>query len=158
MNRVPMTAKGAELLRIELRRLEREDLPNVIKAIAEARAHGDLSENAEYHAAREQQSFIVGRIEEIKGKLNQAQIIDVRSLKNNGSVIFGATVTLHNLDDENKVTYQIVGDDEADLKDSKISINAPISRAIIGRNVGDEVQVKTPTGIVEYEILTVEYV
>ena len=156
-NKVPMTVQGAEALKEELERLKTKDRPNVIKAIAEARAHGDLKENAEYHAAREQQSFIEGRIIDLESKLSGAQIIDIAKMENAGKVIFGATVTLINLEDENKATYQVVGDDEADLKHQKISVSSPIARAIIGKEEGDVVEVKTPKGLIEYEIDTVEY-
>lgn len=157
MNKVPMTAVGADFLRKELHKLKSEDRPAVVEAIAEARKHGDLKENAEYHAAREQQGFIEGRIREIEGKLSHANIIDIKSIDNDGKVIFGATVQLANLLDEKIVKYQIVGDDEADLKHGKISINSPIARAIIGKYEGDVIEVQTPGGLTSYEIETVEY-
>ncbi len=157
-NRVPMTKLGADKLRQELTHLKQEARPKVIAAIAEAREHGDLKENAEYHAAREQQGFIEGRIQEIEGKLSNAQIIDITSMTNNGKVIFGSTVTLINVDTEEEVTYQIVGEDEANIKANKISVSSPIARALIGKNDGDEVVVKAPGGDVEYEIAQVQYV
>lgn len=157
MNKVPMTVAGAESLRQELNQLKRVDRPRIVKAIAEAREHGDLKENAEYHAAREQQSFCEGRIQEIEGKLSLAQIIDVTTIPNTGKVIFGTTVDIINVDSGEKVTYQIVGDDEADVKANKISVSSPIARALIGKEVGDEVEVKTPAGEVTYEIDKVEH-
>ena len=157
MNKVPMTVHGAEALRAELSHLKGTDRPTVINAIAEARAHGDLKENAEYHAAREQQSFIEGRIVEIEGKLANAQVIDVTTLTNTGKVVFGVTVALVNVETEEQVSYQIVGDDEADLKQGKISVSTPIARALIGKHQGDEVDVKTPAGHVVYEIESVLY-
>lgn len=156
--RVPMTKNGAERLREELDRLKREERPRIIKAIAEAREHGDLKENAEYHAAREQQSFAEGRIREIEGKLSHAQIIDIASLPASDKVIFGTTVTLINIETDEEVRYQIVGDDEADVKSGKISVASPLSRALIGKEVGDEIQVQTPAGLTEYEIEAVEYI
>lgn len=156
--RVPMTKNGAERLREELDRLKREDRPRIIKAIAEAREHGDLKENAEYHAAREQQSFVEGRIREIEGKLSHAQIIDIASLPASDKIIFGTTVTLVNIETEEQVRYQIVGDDEADVKGGKISVTSPLARALIGKEVGDEVRVQTPAGETEYEIEDVEYI
>ncbi|MCB1827788.1 MAG: transcription elongation factor GreA [Coxiellaceae bacterium] len=153
----PMTAAGAEALRQELSRLKSVERPNVIQAIAEARAHGDLKENAEYHAAKEQQGFIEARIRDIEAKLSHAQIIDVSLIENEGRVIFGATVTLVNLGTDDKVIYQIVGDDEADLKQNKISVSSPIARSVIGKYEEDEVVVKTPSGEVEYLIEVVEY-
>ncbi len=158
MDKVPMTLAGAELLREELNELKTVARPKVIDAIAEARAHGDLKENAEYHAAREQQSFIEGRIQEIEGKLSNAQIIDVSKLPASEKVLFGTTVTLFNVEDETMMTYQIVGDDEADIKNNKISVNSPIARALISKSEGDEVVVKTPSGDVEYVIDKVEYI
>lgn len=157
MNKVPMTVAGAESLRQELNELKRVVRPRIVKAIAEAREHGDLKENAEYHAAREQQSFCEGRIQEIEGKLSLAQIIDVTSIPNTGKVIFGTTVDIINVDTEEKVTYKIVGDDEANVKVNKISVSSPIARALIGKEVGDEVEVKTPAGEVTYEIDKVEH-
>ena len=157
MNKHPMTAIGAERLRHELDHLKRVKRPEIIKAIAEARAHGDLKENAEYHAAREQQGFTEGRINDIESKLSNAQIIDVSKITNEGKVIFGATVTLAAIDHDAVVTYQIVGEDEADIKHQKISFTSPIARAIIGKFEGDEVEVKAPQGAVTYEITKVEY-
>lgn len=152
-----MTVQGAEALRQELNELKSVKRPAVIQAIAEARAHGDLKENAEYHAAREQQGFIEGRIQDIEGKLSNAQIIDVTKLPNNGKVIFGATVTILNLDTEEEVTYRIVGDDEADIKNNLISVNSPIARGLIGKEADDVVNITTPKGVVEYEITDVQY-
>jgi len=158
MNRVPITVRGAEALREELRRLKTEARPNVIKAIAEARSHGDLSENAEYHAAREQQGFIEGRIQELEGKLGNAEIIDVTQLPNTGKVIFGATVDLEDEDSGAKVTYQIVGEDEADIKLHRISVGSPIARALVGKEAGDSVDVTAPGGTRSYEIIAVRYI
>jgi transcription elongation factor GreA len=158
MKRVPITARGAEALRAELRKLKTESRPNVIKAIAEARSHGDLSENAEYHAAREQQGFIEGRIQELEGKLGNAEIIDVTQLTNTGKVVFGATVELEDEDSGAKVTYQIVGEDEADIREGRISYNSPIARGLIGKDEGDSVDVVTPGGRRSYEIIAVRYV
>ena len=152
-----MTLKGAEHLRSELATLKSEERPKIIEAIAEARAHGDLKENAEYHAAREKQSFIEGRIQVLEGKLSNAQIINVAELANSGKVIFGVTVTLVNVDTDEEVTYQIVGEDEADIKSNKISIGSPVARALIGKELDDEVVVHTPSGDVAYEILKVEH-
>ncbi len=157
MQKHPMTIEGAERLRHELEQLKRVARPNVIKAIAEARAHGDLKENAEYHAAKDQQGFIEARIRDIESKLGHAQIIDINKIPNEGKVIFGATVKLTALENEIEVTYQIVGEDEADIKHQKISVSSPIARALIGKFEGDEVQVNTPQGIVEYEITEVKY-
>ena len=156
--RPPLTARGAARLREELDELKSVKRPAVIAAIAEARAHGDLKENAEYHAAREQQGFCEGRIQEIEGKLSNAQIIDVTKMTNNGRVIFGATVTLLKSETEEEVVYRIVGDDEADIKLNLISVNSPIARALIGKEVDDVAIVKTPAGDVEYEILNVAYI
>jgi len=147
-----MTVQGEKALREELNKLKTEDRPRVIEAIADAREHGDLKENAEYHAAREQQSFIEGRIQEIEGKLSNAQVIDVTSIPHSGKVIFGTTVALIKCDDEEEVRYHIVGDDEADIKAGKISVSSPIARALIGKEEGDVVGVQVPSGIVEYEI------
>lgn len=152
MNRIPMTVQGEAALREELSRLKTVDRPKVIEAIADAREHGDLKENAEYHAAREQQGFIEGRIQEIEAKLSNAQVIDVQSMEPTGKVIFGTTVNLIKMDDDSEVRYQIVGDDEADIKNGKISISSPIARALIGKDEGDIVSVQVPNGIVEYEI------
>ncbi|GGW53359.1 transcription elongation factor GreA [Alishewanella tabrizica] len=157
MSLIPMTVQGAEALRLELSELKSVKRPAVIQAIAEARAHGDLKENAEYHAAREQQGFIEGRIQDIEGKLSNAQIIDITKLPNNGKVIFGATVTILNLDTEEEVTYRIVGDDEADIKNNLISVNSPIARGLIGKEADDVVNVTTPKGVVEFEITNVQY-
>jgi len=156
--RFPITLRGAEALRTELRKLKSEDRPNVIKAIAEARAQGDLSENAEYHAAREQQGFIEGRIQELEGKLGNAEIIDVTSMPPTGKVIFGSTVDLEDEDSGAKVTYQIVGEDEADIKAGRISVGSPIARALVGKSQGDAVQVSTPGGQRSYEVIAVRYV
>jgi transcription elongation factor GreA len=153
-----MTLRGAELLRAELKRLKSEARPQVIKAIAEARSHGDLSENAEYHAAREQQGFIEGRIGEIEGRLGAAEIIDVSTVAANGRVIFGATVELEDQDSSATVTYQIVGQDEADIRSGRISIGSPIARALIGKSAGDVVEVTAPGKTVSYEIRVVRYV
>ena len=158
MSKVPITAPGAESLREELRRLKGEDRPRVIEAIAEARAHGDLKENAEYHAAREQQGFIEGRISEIEAKLSNCTIIDVKTLKADGRVVFGTTVVLVSLDDNTETRYQIVGEDEADIKAGKLSIGSPIARALIGKEEGDSVDVSTPGGTRQFEIAAVEYV
>ncbi|MBK7114618.1 MAG: transcription elongation factor GreA [Proteobacteria bacterium] len=158
VKRFPITLRGAEALRVELRKLKSEDRPNVIKAIAEARAHGDLSENAEYHAAREQQGFIEGRIQELEGKLGNAEIIDVTSMEPTGKVIFGSTIDLEDEDNGAKVTYQIVGEDEADIKAGRISVGSPIARALVGKSQGDAVQVSTPGGQRSYEIIAVRYV
>ena len=157
MKRSPMTLRGAEQLRAELKKLKSESRPAVIKAIAEARSHGDLSENAEYHAAREQQGFIEGRIGEIEGKLGNCEIIDVTAIPNNGKVIFGATVEIENLDDGRKVVYQLVGEDEADIKAGRIAITSPIARALIGKSVGDEVTVTAPGGVRSFEVVKVRY-
>ncbi|MEZ7863257.1 MAG: transcription elongation factor GreA [Aeromonadaceae bacterium] len=157
MNQTPMTVLGAEKLREELEYLKSELRPKIIEAIAEARAHGDLKENAEYHAAREQQGFCEGRIQDIEGKLSKAQIIDVTKLANNGRVVFGATVTVLKSDTEEEITYRIVGDDEADIKVGLISVNSPIARGLIGKEVDDVAVIKTPAGDVEYEILEVQY-
>jgi len=158
MNKVPMTLVGAQSLRDELHELKTVKRPRVIAAIAEARAHGDLKENAEYHAAREQQSFIEGRIRDIDSKLSNAQEIDVTRLNVNGKIVFGATVDLVNEETGDEVTYQIVGVDEADIKQGRISVSSPIARALIGNGEGDVATVKAPSGIIEYEILAVRYV
>ncbi|MFD2231380.1 transcription elongation factor GreA [Alkalimarinus sediminis] len=152
MNRIPMTVQGEKALREEVQKLKTEERPRVIEAIAEARAHGDLKENAEYHAAREQQSFIEGRILEIESKLSQSQVIDVTKIDSTGKVIFGTTVNLINVDTDETLCYQIVGDDEADIKNGKISISSPIARALIGKEEGEIVAVQIPSGTVEYEI------
>lgn len=158
MNNVPMTAIGAMKLTEELDRLKKVDRPNIIKAIAEARAHGDLKENAEYHAAKEQQGFTEGRIRDIEDRLSRANIIDVTKLNNDGKVVFGATVSLINVETEERVVYQIVGEEEADIRSGKVSFTSPIARAIIGKFEGDSVEVKTPSGLIEYEIGDVEYI
>ena len=158
MNKTPMTAQGALRLREELQRRKSVDRPRITTAIAEARAHGDLKENAEYHAAREQQSFNEGRIADIEGKLSNAEIIDVTKLNAQGKVVFGATVELCNVASDEKVTCKIVGEDEADVKARMISVNSPIARALIGKREGDGVVVKAPSGDIEYEILGVRYV
>ncbi len=157
MKRSPMTLRGAELLRTELKRLKSEDRPRVIRAIAEARSHGDLSENAEYHAAREQQGFIEGRIMEIESRLAAAEIIDVASLPATGRVVFGATVELEDQDEGAAVTYQIVGEDEADIRSGRISVTSPIARALIGKVTGDVVDVTAPGRTRSYEIVSVRY-
>ncbi len=158
MSTVPLTVHGAQLLKDELQRLKHVERPAVINAISEARAQGDLSENAEYDAAKERQSFIEGRIAELEGKLSAAQIIDPKLLDAEGRVVFASTVTLEDLDSGAKVTYQIVGDDEADLKQSKISISSPIARALIGKYAGDEIEVQAPGGVRGYEIIEVNYI
>ncbi|GAB3341503.1 MULTISPECIES: transcription elongation factor GreA [Chromohalobacter] len=157
MNKVPMTVAGEQSLRKELEHLKSVERPQVINAIAEAREHGDLKENAEYHAAREQQGFIEGRIQEIEGKLSASQVIDVTKLPKTGKVIFGVTVELINLQDDEEVRYRIVGEDEADIKEGRISVTSPIARALIGKEEGDTVLVRTPGGDVEYEIAGVEH-
>ncbi|MBC6904260.1 transcription elongation factor GreA [Saccharophagus sp. K07] len=158
LNKVPMTVEGAEKLRLELEHLKKVERPRIVKAIAEAREHGDLKENAEYHAAREQQSFCEGRIQEIEAKLSLAQIIDVKSIPETGRVIFGATVELVNVETDESVTYQIVGEDEADIKSNKISVSSPIARALVGKEVGDIAVVKAPGGDIEYEIEAVRHI
>lgn len=158
MSKVPLTARGAEKLREELERLKRIERPRIIAAIAEARAHGDLKENAEYHAAREQQSFVEGRIKLIEGKLSHAHVIDVTKLPANGKVVFGATVQILEVEKDEELTYQIVGEDEADLKHGMISINSPIARALIGKSEGDVALVDAPGGKRELEILEVRYI
>ena len=158
MKRAPLTVKGAERLRNELRKLKSADRPRVIQAIAEARSHGDLSENAEYHAAREQQSFIEGRIKDIEAHLSNSEIIDVSRLSAAGKVVFGATVNLEDQDDGSKVVYQIVGDAEADIKSGLISVSSPIARALVGKSEGDIVDVVAPNGTRSYEIVAVKYV
>lgn len=158
MQRIPMTAKGADALRAELEKLKREDRPRITAAIADAREHGDLKENAEYHAAREQQGFCEGRINEIESKLGAAQIIDITKLENTGKVIFGVTVTIIDVDTDEEKVYQIVGDDEANIKQGKLSVNSPIARGLIGREEGDVVQIDTPGGTREYEVDKVEHI
>ncbi len=157
ISKVPMTVEGAERLRTELDNLKKVERPRIVQAIAEAREHGDLKENAEYHAAREQQSFCEGRIQEIEGKLSHAQIIDVKSIPHSGRVIFGTTVDLINVETDEAVTYQIVGEDEADIKANKISVNSPIARALVGKEEGDVAVVKAPGGEIEYEIDSVKH-
>ncbi len=152
-----MTVAGAERLRAELNELKTERRPRIIQAISDAREHGDLRENAEYHAAREQQSFCEGRIKEIEGKLADAEIIDVSQIKPTGRVMFGTTVTLLNLETDKRVVYQIVGEDEADVRAGRISVGSPISRAIMGKEIGEEIVVKAPAGDIEYEIEAVEH-
>ncbi len=158
MNRIPMTVEGEKALRTELSHLKGVERPRISAAIAEARELGDLKENAEYHAAREQQSFAEGRINEIEAKLSNAQVIDVKTITKTGKVIFGTTVILINLDNDQEVEYKIVGDDEADIKVNKISVNSPIARAMIGKEEGDVVVVNTPSGNVEYEIAEVNHI
>jgi transcription elongation factor GreA len=153
-----MTLKGAERLRVELKKLKSEDRPNVIKAIAEARGHGDLSENAEYHAAREQQGFIEGRINEIEQRLANSEVIDVARLPANDRVVFGATVDLEDQDDGTRLVYQIVGEDEADIRRGLISVGSPIARALVGKSSGDVIEVAVPAGTRTYEIVAVRYV
>jgi transcription elongation factor GreA len=157
MKRTPMTLRGAEALRAELKRLKSEARPNIIRAISEARGHGDLSENAEYHAAREQQGFIEGRINEIETKLAHADVIDPSKLPDTGKVVFGAQVELEDQDGGSRVLYQIVGEDEADIRAGRISVTSPIARALVGKTVGDVVEVAAPAGLRAYEILTVRF-
>ncbi|MFT6300369.1 MAG: transcription elongation factor GreA [Saprospiraceae bacterium] len=158
MSKVPMTLSGSESLRAELERLKKVDRPRIIAAIAEARAHGDLKENAEYHAAREQQGFAEGRIQEIESKFSNVQIIDITEIPAGDKVIFGSTVHIINLETDQLVHYQIVGDDESDIKLNKISYQSPIARALVAKEIGDVVTVKTPSGDIEYEIDDVKYV
>lgn len=158
MQRYPMTPEGKLALEQELQQLKFVDRPRIIQAIAEAREHGDLKENAEYHAAREQQGFCEGRIQDIEGKLGAAQVIDVQDIEQNGRVVFGVTVTIENLETEEQKTYKIVGDDEADFKINKISVNSPIARGLLGKHEGDEVKIITPQGEVEYEVVQVAYI
>lgn len=158
MQKVPLTVTGAELLKAELQELKSVARPAVIEAIAEARSHGDLSENAEYEAAKERQGFIEGRISEIENKLSLALIINPKEIHAEGKVVFGATVTLQDLDSEEEVRYQIVGDDEADIKAFKISVSSPIARAMIGKEEGDIAEVQAPSGVREYEIIAVDYI
>ncbi|MDX1444276.1 MAG: transcription elongation factor GreA [Gammaproteobacteria bacterium] len=158
MNKVPITKDGAQKLKDELKKLKSEDRPRVIEAIAEARAHGDLKENAEYHAAREQQSFIEGRITEIEGKLSNAEVIDVTEMNASGKVIFGSTVDLLNIDTDEEITYKIVGEDEADIKNGMLNYSSPIARGLIGKMEGDDVTINTPGGEKNFEILEVRYV
>jgi transcription elongation factor GreA len=158
MNKVPLTVKGAEKLRVELDELKSVVRPRIIASIATARAHGDLKENAEYHAAKEQQSFAEGRIAEIESKLANAQIIDITKVDANGRVVFGATVEIEDVESGKKVIYQIVGEDEASIKEGRISIGSPISRALIGKEIEDVVTVKAPAGNVDYEIISIKYI
>jgi transcription elongation factor GreA len=157
MSKVPLTVNGAERLRLELHQLKTVDRPTVIAAIAEARSHGDISENAEYDAAKERQGFVEGRIKEVEGKLSNSQIIDPKLLDADGRCVFGATLDLEDQDSGAQVTYQIVGEDEADIKAGKISINSPIARALIGKFAGDIAQVQAPGGLREYEVLEIRY-
>ena len=157
MQRYPMTPQGHEAFKIELQQLKSVDRPRIIASIAEARAHGDLKENAEYHAAKEQQSFCEGRIREVEGKLGAADVIDLSNVNQDGRVIFGVTVEIENLDTEERRSYQIVGDDEANFKLNKISLNSPIARGLIGKRAGDAVKIQTPRGVVEYEVVQVRY-
>jgi len=158
MNMIPMTARDAENLRVELEHLKTVRRPEIVNSIAEAREHGDLKENAEYHAAREEQGFCEGRIQDIEGKLSNCQIIDVTKMTNNGRVIFGSTVTLYNTETEDEITYNLVGDDEADIKQNRISINSPIARGLVGKSADDVAVVTTPGGAIEFEIVSVEYI
>jgi len=157
MSKVPMTVKGEALLREELTRLKTVERPRIIQAIAEARAHGDLKENAEYHAAREQQGFVEGRIQEIEGKLSHAQVIDVSKLPENGKVVFGVTVDILKLDTDETITYRIVGEDEADVRNNLLSFTSPMARALIGKEEGDIVVVNAPGGEIDYEIVGVRH-
>jgi len=158
MVQYPMTANGAAKLRSELEQLKTVTRPEIVKAIAEAREHGDLKENAEYHAAREQQGFCEGRIQDIEAKLSNAQIIDITNIKNNGKVIFGSTITIVNVDTDAEVSYKIVGDDEANIKINLISVSSPIARGLIGKMLNDEISIVTPGGTIDYEIISVQYV
>jgi len=158
MNQVPITKDGAEALADELKELKSVRRPAVIQAIAEAREHGDLKENAEYHAAREEQGFIEARIKDLEGKLSNAQIIDITKLPNNGKVVFGTTVVIYDEEKDQETTYQIVGEDEANIKENKISVSSPVARALIGKEVDDVAIVKAPGGDLEYEIVDVKYV
>ncbi len=158
MNKVPITVQGAEKLQNELKQLKTVERPQVIEAIAEARAHGDLKENAEYHAAREQQGFIEGRIKDIEAKLSNANIIDVTTLNANGKVVFGATVDVADEETGDELTYQIVGEDEADIKSNKISVSSPIARALIGKEIDDVAEVQTPGGVRSLEIVEIRYI
>jgi len=157
MAAIPLTARGAQRLQAELQRLKAVDRPEIIQAIADARAQGDLSENAEYESARERQAFIEGRIQELDGVLSNAQIIDPANVQADGQVVFGATVTIEALESGERVSYQIVGDAEADIRDNRISVSSPVARALIGKTQGDVVEVHAPAGMREYEILTVQY-
>lgn len=157
MKRTPLTVRGAERLKTELKKLKSEDRPRVVQAIAEAREHGDLKENAEYHAAREEQGMIEARIKDIEGKLSTAEVIDVTRLNAGGKVVFGATVDVFDEASDGEATYQIVGEDEADIKQGLLSVNSPIARALIGKEEGDECEVQTPGGVRRYEIVEVRY-
>ena len=158
MQKIPLTVAGAEKLKAELQQLKSVARPEVIAAIAEARSHGDLSENAEYEAAKDRQGFIEGRIAELESKLSHAQIIDPTEIHAEGKIVFGATVTVSDLETDEEATYQIVGDDEADIKTGKISVNSPIARAMIGKEEGDVAEVQAPSGVREYDILNVQYI
>jgi transcription elongation factor GreA len=158
MSRIPMTVRGAERVKAELHRLKTAERPAVIQAIADARAHGDLSENADYDAAKERQGFVEGRIAELEGKIANAQVIDPASIDAEGRVVFGATVEIEDLDSGERVVYQIVGDDESDIKAGKVSINSPVARALIGKSEGDTAEVQAPAGVRAYEIVNVDYV
>ncbi|MDC9726217.1 MAG: transcription elongation factor GreA [Candidatus Thioglobus sp.] len=157
MDSIPMTVAGAKALEVELLKLKDEDRPRIIEEIATARAHGDLKENAEYHAAKEEQGFIEGRIKEVESKLSRMQVIDVAKLAQNGRCVFGTTISLMNIEDDSEITYQIVGEDEADIDLNKISCHSPIAAALMGNEEGDEVTVKAPAGDIIYEILEVQY-
>ena len=157
-NMIPMTARGADNLREELEHLKTVRRPEIVNSIAEAREHGDLKENAEYHAAREEQGFCEGRIQDIEGKLSNCQIIDVTKMNNTGRVIFGCTVTIYNTETEEEITYNLVGDDEADIKQNRISINSPIARGLVGKSIDDVATITTPGGAIEFEIVSVEYI
>lgn len=158
MQKIPMTVQGAKALRQELEKLKTKDRPQIAKAIGEARAHGDLRENAEYHAAKENQGLIEARIRDIESKLTNANIIDVKKIPHNGIVVFGTTVNVSNIDNDDQKTYQLVGDDEADIKVNKISINSPIARALVGKKVGDIASATTPSGVLQLEITKIEYI
>lgn len=158
MQKYPMTVEGEATLRAELQRLKTVDRPKVIADIADAREHGDLKENAEYHAAREQQGFIEGRIQDLEGKLSNAQVIDIKTIPHTGKVIFGTTIRIINVDTDEAVSYRIVGDDEANIKEGRISVSSPIARALIGKEEGDVVSIKIPAGVVEYEIDSVQHI
>lgn len=157
MSKVPMTRRGYELLQQELKKLKSEDRPAVIKAIAEARAHGDLKENAEYHAAKDQQGFIEARIKDIEGKLSHVQVIDITEIDARGKIIFGSTVVILDEGADKEITYKIVGEDEADIKQGMISFTSPIARALIGKNEGDEIEFQAPDGLKTFEVLAVRY-
>lgn len=157
MSKVPVTVRGHEMLQVELKKLKSEDRPAVIMAIAEARAHGDLKENAEYHAAKDQQGFIEARIKDLEGKLSHIQVIDITSIDARGKVIFGSTVVIHDENSDKETTYTIVGEDEADIKSGLISYTSPIARALIGKSVGDEIEFQAPDGIKTFDVLGVRY-